>query len=483
VIVLDTLPCFAAARVLVVGDTILDRYVIGRIERISREAPVPVLLHETTREMLGGAGNVAANIASLGGQVDLIGLLGEDADGARVRALLAKRGIADTALLSNREGRSTSVNTRFLAQGQQVLRHDWEVAALVSEVERDALLDAYETRLAAADVVVLSDYGKGAAKPPMSAAIIERARAAGKRVVVDPRDTDFSVYAGANAITPNRQELAAATGLVIGDDASIEAAGAHLIASCGLEALIATRSEDGLSVIRSDTPPVHIPTQAREVFDVSGAGDTVVAALALGLAVGLTWPKAAALANAAASVVVGKRGTAQVTPDELRAGGGSALEGRMTSWKEAATAVRCWQQAGLVVGFTNGCFDLVHPGHVSLLAFARRNCDRLVVGVNEDASVRRLKGPSRPVHDVAARATVLAALKSVDLVVGFGEDTPLALIQALQPDVLVKGADYTVETVVGADVVLARGGRVLLAPLINGQSTTDTIARMNDKHR
>jgi D-beta-D-heptose 7-phosphate kinase / D-beta-D-heptose 1-phosphate adenosyltransferase len=313
-----------------------------------------------------------------------------------------------------------------------------------------------------------------------------RARNAGKRVLVDPKGRDFTIYAGASAVTPNRRELAEATGLSVADDASVEAACAHLIRTCGLEAVLATRSEDGLSVIRAGAPAIHIPTEAREVFDVSGAGDTVVAALALGLAAGLDWAEAAALANAAAGVVVAKRGTAQVTPDELRAARHAAepdpapaLEALIADRTNAARQVAEWQRAGLKVGFTNGCFDLIHPGHVALLGWARARCDRLVVGLNEDASVSRLKGPSRPVNDLAARATVMAALKPVDLVTAFGEDTPLELIQALQPDVLVKGADYTVETVVGADVVQANGGKVLLAPLIEGQSTTTIIARLN----
>jgi D-beta-D-heptose 7-phosphate kinase / D-beta-D-heptose 1-phosphate adenosyltransferase len=482
---LDHLSAFANARVLVIGDIMLDRYITGDVDRISPEAPVPVLRHKETRQMLGGAGNVAANIASLGGQVDLVGLIGQDADGRAVRTILAEWSVSGDGLVASAE-RPTSVKTRFLAQGQQVLRHDWERAAAVSKPEQSALLDAFATRLEAADIVVLSDYGKGSAMPPVAPAVIAAARNAGKRVLVDPKGRDFTIYAGASAVTPNRRELAEATGLSVADDASVEAACAHLIRTCGLEAVLATRSEDGLSVIRAGAPAIHIPTEAREVFDVSGAGDTVVAALALGLAAGLDWAEAAALANAAAGVVVAKRGTAQVTPDELRAARHAAepdpapaLEALIADRTNAARQVAEWQRAGLKVGFTNGCFDLIHPGHVALLGWARARCDRLVVGLNEDASVSRLKGPSRPVNDLAARATVMAALKPVDLVTAFGEDTPLELIQALQPDVLVKGADYTVETVVGADVVQANGGKVLLAPLIEGQSTTTIIARLN----
>lgn len=476
---LDRLPAFASARVLVIGDVMLDRYIDGHIERISPEAPVPVLRHDATRQMLGGAGNVAANIASLGGQVDVVGLVGDDTHGQAARAILAEWGVSGEGLVVSQD-RPTSVKTRFLAQGQQVLRHDWERAEPVTLDEQTALLDAFAARLEAADIVVLSDYGKGTALPPMAPAVIAAARNAGKPVIVDPKGRDYSVYRGASAVTPNRRELGEATGIAIGDNASVEAAGAYLIETCQLEAVLATRSEDGLSVIRNGAPAIHIPTEAREVFDVSGAGDTVVAALALGLAAGLDWGEAANLANAAAGVVVAKRGTAQVTADELFAARRPPpAESLVATPEEAARRVAAWQRTGLKVGFTNGCFDLLHPGHVALLAYARNHCDRLVVGLNDDASVTRLKGPSRPVNDLADRAEVVAALKPVDLVTFFAEDTPLALIEALQPDVLVKGADYTVATVVGADTVQARGGQVLLAPLAEGHSSTAIIARLN----
>jgi len=478
---LDRLAAASPARVLIVGDVILDRYIEGRVDRISPEAPVPVLRHGSSREMLGGAGNVAANIASLGGKAELVGLVGPDRDGAAVRQLLDEWEIRVDGLSA--VSRPTSVKTRFIAQGQQVLRHDWEVTDTLTGQELDAVLAAFRNRLASADILVLSDYGKGTICREVAAAVIAAARQMGKRVLVDPKNTDYRFYAGATAVTPNRKELAEASGMTIHDDASVEAACAKLIADCGLEAVLATRSEDGLSVIRAGAPPVHIPTQAQEVFDVSGAGDTVVAALALGLASGLDWAEAAALANAAAGVVVAKRGTAQVTLAELRASrSGTAFADTLVVDRAGATRqAEAWRKAGLTVGFTNGCFDLLHPGHVSLLAFARSNCDRLVVGLNDDASVSRLKGPSRPVTPLDSRALILAALKPVDLVCSFPEDTPYALIKAVLPDVLIKGADYTVDAVVGADVVQAHGGRVLLAPLVDGQSTTGTIARLDKK--
>ena len=479
---LDHLSSAPPARILVVGDLMLDRYMEGSVDRISPEAPVPVLRHTSSREMLGGAGNVAANIASLGGQVELVSLIGADSDGGKVRELLQDWSISGSGLVES-PTRPTSVKTRFIAQGQQVLRHDWEETSAANQAEGKALLAAFGDRLAAADIVVLSDYGKGAASTEISTAVIQATRAAGKRVLVDPKHTHYRVYTGASAVTPNRKELAEASGMAISGDASVETACAKLIAECAFEAVLATRSEDGLSVIQAGQPPVHIPTEAQEVFDVSGAGDTVVAALALGLACGLDWPEAAALANAAAGVVVGKRGTAQVTLQELRdrRQRGAPSSGMIANREAAALQAQAWRKAGLRVGFTNGCFDLLHPGHLSLLTFARSHCDRLVVGVNDDASVARLKGPDRPVNSLESRATMLAALRQVDMVCGFPEDTPLELIGAILPNVLVKGADYTVETVVGADLVQAHGGKVLLAPLVDGQSTTNIIARMGQK--
>ena len=479
---LDHLSNAAPARILVIGDLMLDRYVEGKVDRISPEAPVPVLRHTAAREMLGGAGNVAANIASLGGHAQLVCLIGSDSDGSKVKALLNDWGIAQDGLIES-AARPTSVKTRFIAQGQQVLRHDWEETSPATPHEHETLLAAFNARLPSSDIVILSDYGKGTASAAVTAAVIQAARAAGKRVLVDPKDSNYHAYAGASAVTPNRKELAEASGMAIGDNASVEAACAKLIAEYGLEAVLATRSEDGLSVIWADQPPVHIPTEAQEVFDVSGAGDTVVAALALGLASGLEWPAAAALANAAAGIVVGKRGTAQVSMVELSAAkkNKGPESGLILDQADAIQQIEAWRNAGLTVGFTNGCFDLLHPGHVALLSFARVHCDRLVVGVNDDASVRRLKGPARPVNGLASRSAMLAALRQVDMVCSFADDTPLALITALKPDMLVKGADYTVDTVVGAAEVQANGGKVLLAPLVHGQSTTAMISRMSQE--
>ena len=463
--------------VVVAGDLMLDRFVYGEIERISPEAPVPVLRRGRSAQMLGGAGNVAANVASLGGEPRLVAVTGADAEADELGVLVRGAGLSDAGLVRD-AARHTSVKTRLIAQRQQVLRLDAESLGPLAAALQDRLAAAFEAALDGARIVVLSDYGKGVLAGGLAERLIESARRAGAPVLVDPKGREFGRYAGAAFVTPNRRELAEASGLPADTDAEVEAAARALIARNGFQAIVATRSEKGLSVVRADRA-LHAPTHAREVFDVSGAGDTVVAALALALAGGVTLEEAADVANAAAGVAVSKLGTAQVTRDELA----EAL--RLRAGAPVAEAVggaeerlADWRRLGLRVGFTNGCFDMLHAGHVSYLAWARARCDRLVVGLNSDASVRRLKGAGRPINDGDSRRRVLEALRSVDMVIPFEEDTPEALIRSVAPDVLVKGADWAVEQVAGADFVLARGGRVELAPLIPGQSTTAMAARI-----
>lgn len=478
----DAVPALAKARVVCAGDLMLDRYVYGEVRRISPEAPIPVLAIDHETAMLGGAGNVVRNLAALGVGVSVAGVIGDDEAGRTVTDLLASEpGVRP--LLGTDPARRTAIKTRFCAGPQQLLRADRETIAPLAPALQDRLVGAVESALAQASVLVLSDYGKGLLEAGVAKRLIAAARQAGRMVIVDPKGTDFSRYAGATLLTPNRRELAEATRMPVGDDAQVVAAARALIATHGVQAVLVTRSQDGMTLVEATGEPRHLKAEARAVFDVSGAGDTVVAVLAGALAAGLALDDAARLANAAAGIVVGKVGTAVVHPDELV----SALhhqdvweaEAKLVSREQAVERIAAWRRQGLKIGFTNGCFDLLHPGHVSLLAQARAACDRLVVGLNSDASVSRLKGPSRPVQTEAARATVMASLRSVDLVVIFGEDTPLALIEALRPDVLVKGADYTVETVVGADRVQSWGGRVLLAELAQGHSTSATIARIH----
>ena len=464
----------AGGVVVVVGDLILDRFVYGDVERISPEAPVPVLRRRRTRSMLGGAGNVAANIRSLGGEPRLVAVVGDDLEAEEVRRL-AREGLLDVAGLVTEAGRPTSVKTRLIAHSQQVLRLDAETTDPVMGGALHALEVAFGRALEGAAAVVLSDYGKGVLRDGVAERLAERARTAGLPVLVDPKGSDYGRYCGASCVTPNRQELREATGLPVDTDAQVETAARGLIARFGFDAVIATRSEAGLSVVRA-AHTVHVAAHAREVFDVSGAGDTVVAALALGLAAGHPAETAARLANAAAGVAVSKLGTAQVTTGELAE---ALADGAVPAAGDAEALLARWRGQGLRVGFTNGCFDLLHPGHLSLLRFARSVCDRLVVGLNSDASVRRLKGPTRPVNDVGARREVLEGLRDVDLVISFEEDTPELLIRRVAPDVLVKGADYAEHQVVGAEIVRSRGGEVRLAPLVPGRSTTATIGRLS----
>lgn len=479
---LDLADRLAGQRVLCVGDAMLDLWVQGSVARISPEAPVPVLRVSGRSQGVGGAGNVARNLAVHGVGTTLLSVTGDDTPGRDVAALLAQEPHLEPHLLVDTQ-RPTAVKTRFVAQGQQVLRVDEEQTTPLS----DDLVQAIGSTLAESatqhGALILSDYGKGVLGPGVLAAVRDAmAHHPNLPVVVDPKGQDYSRYRGATVVTPNRKELAEATGMPVHDDAAVETAARALMAASGIKAVLATRAEEGMTLVEGDRPAVHLPAHAREVYDVSGAGDTVVALLAAGLAAGASLAQAAQLANLAAGVVVGKRGTAVVMPGELRSAimhdSHTGPGVRVLSRTEALERAASWREQGLRVGFTNGCFDLLHPGHVSLLTQARAACDRLIVGLNSDASVARLKGPSRPVQREGDRAVVLASLAMVDAVVLFEEDTPLALIEALRPAVLVKGADYTEDQVVGAPLVRAYGGEVVLAKLVEGQSTTGTIAKL-----
>ena len=473
---------FSANTVLVVGDVMLDRFVEGEIERISPEAPVPVLRLARTREMPGGAGNVASNIASLGGRAVLVGLAGLDEAAGSLGRLVTASGRVEVALVRT-GARPTICKTRFIAGRQQVVRTDEESLDAITADEERELLDAIEARIGTVDAVILSDYGKGALSSAVIASSISRARARGIPVFVDPKFDDFARYRGATCITPNQAELGRAARRTLTDAAGVVAAAMVVMDEAEADAILATRSEKGMVLIERGHAPVAVASRAREVFDVSGAGDTVIATLALAHAAGRTLAQSMRIANAAAGVVVSKLGTATATIAEVLHELGEGHDdaprapSRLQTAERAVALVAAWREQGLLVGFTNGCFDILHAGHVALLAQARAACDRLVVGVNTDAGVARLKGAGRPVNELAGRAAVLAALRDVDCVVAFDDPTPLALIETLAPDVLVKGADYTRETVVGAAFVEARGGRVVLAELVAGVSTTAIIAR------
>ncbi len=476
---IDTL---ANGRVVCLGDVMLDRFTYGAVSRVSPEAPIPVLRIDREAEMLGGAGNVARNLAALGVETVLIAAVGDDAPGRVVTELAASEVNVEARLIVE-AGRPTTLKTRYVADGQQLLRADAETASALSAATVADLLAALDAALMTADVLVLSDYAKGVLGDDVLAAAIEKAKAAGVPVVADPKRRDIAAYAGVTLLKPNVGELAAASGLACDDDAGVAAAAAKLLAGNDIAAMLVSRSGAGVSLVTADGAATHLPADAREVFDVSGAGDTVVATAAAALAAGADLEQAARLANLAGGVVVGKVGTAVVHADDLAAAltsaEASAQDAKIVTATGAAERVARWRARGLRVGFTNGCFDILHPGHVSLLRQARAACDRLIVGLNSDASVARLKGPDRPVQTETARARVLASIASADLVVVFDEDTPLKLLETLKPDLLVKGADYTIDQVVGAKEVQAWGGRVLLADIVDGHSTTGTIARMN----
>ncbi|MCF3945721.1 D-glycero-beta-D-manno-heptose-7-phosphate kinase [Acidiphilium sp. AL] len=466
------------ASVLVVGDLMLDRYVYGLVARVSPEAPVPILTVLREIAMPGGAGNVVRNLTALDAATAFVSVVGDDQEGSDLTALIGGQPNVEPWLLVE-NGRATTVKTRYIAAGQHLIRADRERTSVLPEKLAERLLRIANDAMAATTVTVLSDYRKGVLAPSLARALIAAAKAIGRQIVVDPKGADWSHYAGADVITPNRRELGEAVGRELADENAIVDAAREMIGRFGFGAVLCTRAEDGMSLISGEIVR-HYPAEAAEVYDVSGAGDTVVAALAAGLAAGLPLTVAARISNIAGGLVVGKVGTAVARPNDLidAVKPASGALRKVVTRQAAAEAAERWRQRGWRVGFTNGCFDLLHPGHVHLLEQCRAACDRLIVGMNADASVRRLKGASRPVQPEAARAAVLASLASVDLVVIYEEDTPLELLDAIRPDLLVKGADYTHDTVVGGREVESWGGRVMLAELLPGHSTTATVTRL-----
>lgn len=473
---------FSGCRVMVVGDLMLDKYLWGSVERLSPEAPVPVLLREAERAVLGGAANVCANLAALGAEVLVIGVVGCDDVGSALVDLLRTCPKLDADHLVVDPSRPTTCKVRVMSGVHQMVRIDAESTAAINFEVEGAVISAIAEALFCADVVVVSDYAKGLCSDRVIRAVIDKAVEAGKASIIDPKRRDFAIYRDATLIKPNRRELADATGLPCETDQQAEAAAYAAITRTNA-AILLTRSEHGMSYFERGKKPLHLKTAAQDVFDVSGAGDTVLALAALGTAAKLPAGELMRLANAAAGIVVSKIGTAVVSERELdevleaASHQSEPNKGASVSLDDAVRRREEWRKRGLRVGFTNGCYDLLHPGHVSLLKNAAAECDRLIVAINSDQSVRRLKGPARPVQDERSRAYVLGALSAVDLVVVFDEDTPAETISALKPDLLVKGADWAMERVVGAETVRASGGRVLLVPLVKGHSTTTLIGR------
>jgi D-beta-D-heptose 7-phosphate kinase/D-beta-D-heptose 1-phosphate adenosyltransferase len=471
--------------VLCIGDLMLDEFVYGEVSRISPEAPAPVIAAQRSETNIGGAGNVARNIASLGGQCIFTGLIGEDEVGVKLAVTLAQEPGIESVLVHD-PARPTTRKVRFVSEhfSTHMLRADWELAQPASGEIEQKLIDAVLPNIARADIVLLSDYAKGVLTARVIRNVIDAAKRLGKRVIVDPKSSNLAIYRGATLLTPNRKEFAEATRSRADSEASIAEAARDAMHLADCEAMLVTRSEHGMTLVTREGEAVHVPALPVKVRDVSGAGDTVAAALALALAASAGWEAALRVANAAAAVAVGKKGTATVTQAELRRKilphASLAAEEKIAPIDALEAQLAEWRGQGLRVGFTNGCFDILHPGHVKVLTAARRACDRLVVGLNSDASVRRLKGEDRPVQDERARAEVLAALEAVDLVVVFDEDTPIGLIEQVRPSVLVKGGDYTREQVVGHEVVEANGGEVLLVDVLEGHSTTSLVKRARE---
>jgi D-beta-D-heptose 7-phosphate kinase/D-beta-D-heptose 1-phosphate adenosyltransferase len=479
----DALKLMSMQTVLCVGDLMLDEFVYGEVARISPEAPAPVLAVTRSDLVVGGAGNVARNIAALGARCVFVGVVGEDDAGKTLEARLSSEPMIEAHLTCD-PSRPTTRKVRFVSEhhSTHLLRADWELARPIGRATEQAVLDRALAALPRAASLVLSDYAKGLLTPTVVRALIDAAAKLGKPVVVDPKGKDFSVYRGATLITPNRQELADVTRRALASEADIASAAGELNRFLASAAVLVTRSEAGMSLVPAHGDPVHIGAYPVKVRDVSGAGDTVVAVLAAMLAVDSGLEPAMRAANAAAAVVVGKRGTATVSAAELRArilpAASLALEEKtIFDWTVLDERLAEWRRQGLRLGFTNGCFDLLHPGHVKLLAKARAACDRLIVGLNSDRSVRRLKGEGRPMQEVHARAEVLAALEAVDLVVIFDQDTPLELIRRVRPKVLAKGSDYRREQVVGREFVEADGGEVVLIELVPGFSTSRIVRK------
>jgi D-beta-D-heptose 7-phosphate kinase/D-beta-D-heptose 1-phosphate adenosyltransferase len=473
---MSALPDMSASNVTVIGDVMLDRFWTGATQRMSPEAPVPVVNVSSQEDRAGGAGNVAVNLAQLGLTVSLVGLCGDDDHARALRRCVESAGVRWNVMPCAAE---TIVKLRVLSRNQQLLRMDFEQP--LSQYANDLFVGFAQQHLVDADLIVFSDYAKGSLA--LIESLIARCRSLGKTTLVDPKGHEFERYRGATVLTPNLTELEAVVG-PCQDDATLIAKAEALRSSLELEAILVTRSEAGMTLIQAGAAPQHFAASAREVFDVTGAGDTVIATLAGCLSAGLPMAEAARIANRAAGVVVAKLGTASVTPDELSevadAPPGVPDKQGVVSAADMLDVLADARGNGQRVVMTNGCFDLLHPGHIAYLEQAATLGDMLVVAVNDDDSVRRLKGDARPVNAIADRMAVLVGLSAVDYVLPFSEDTPAKLIEALAPDVLVKGGDYVVEEIAGHESVMARGGEVVVLDFLEGHSTSSLIDRLSD---
>jgi D-beta-D-heptose 7-phosphate kinase/D-beta-D-heptose 1-phosphate adenosyltransferase len=468
------------ARVLVLGDLMFDRFVYGEVSRISPEGPVPVLKSIEIRSMLGGAGNVVRNLLALGAKASFISLTGADSEGMQLKDMVSDLGLLDSSLIVEPK-RRTTVKTRFIAGQQQLLRVDSEAVFPLEETSHQKAVEAFRIFVKSCDVVILSDYGKGFLSPNLLRSVIEICIEQGKLVLVDPKGADYSVYRNASVLTPNLKELGEATRLPVATDNAVISAARQLINSCQLQAVLATRSKEGMTLIEASGRATHLKTKAQEVFDVTGAGDTVIAVLAAGLAAGAPMLVAAELANIAAGIVVAKVGTAVSYPEDMihavRRQELSTAESKVLDIRAANDRVELWRRKGHKIGFINGFFELLHAGHLQLLSYASRACDRLVVGIHSDSSVIRLKG-EQPVLNEAARSAILASLEDVDMVVIFHDDTPIQLLDVLRPDLLIKGADFGSESALDAEFVRGYGGNSIFVDIEDTGATDSAMELM-----
>jgi len=461
--------------ILVIGDLMIDHYLWGSCERISPEAPVQVvdIARETT--VLGGAGNVINNLIALGSEVSVCSVIGDDENGVELKSMLEKIGV-DTKRIITQGARKTSKKSRVIASSQQVIRYDKESKDNIENKSVSNILDSLVGDISKFDAIILSDYGKGVLREELCHGVISLAKNHNIKVLVDPKGSDFSKYKGSFLLTPNKKEAILATGIDIKDDDSLKKALVKLKKECDLEISLITLSEDGISIY--DDEVKIFPTVAKEVFDVTGAGDTVIASIAFGLSAGISIEETSAFANLAAGVVVGKIGSATVTMQEIEDYEASlhksTSDAHIKSFEDIETVVKRYKDNGKKVVFTNGCFDILHVGHVKYLQVAKSFGDILIVGLNSDESVSRLKGPTRPVNIAEDRAYLLAALEAVDFVVPFTDDTPYELIKMIAPDVLVKGGDYEGKSVVGTEF----SGELKLVDFVDGKSTTKTIEKI-----
>ncbi len=462
-------------RVLCVGDVMLDEYVHGKVSRISPEAPVPVLHHLRTEYMLGGVGNTACNLASLGVRTRLLSIVGDDETGQLIGKLLdGKSGVDGHMIVQH--GFTSIRKIRLVSAGQQLMRLDHEVPMPLDNAAETALLQALDDAFAGATAIVVSDYAKGMITPNIMARLLQASQDHDVPILVDPKGRDMSRYGAVDLIKPNARELSLITGMATGSDLEVEAALVRAMELSTTQAILVTRAAQGLSFLIRGGEPVHMHGAARDVYDVSGAGDTSLAALGAALSAGAPLNVAAELSLIASGIAVGKYGTASVTATEIL----SLKDDFLLTEDTLYQTLSDWRATGRSIGFTNGCFDILHPGHLRVLEEAKSRCGRLIVGLNSDTSVRALKGEGRPVNDQIARARVLGGLSAVDGVVLFDEPTPQRLIERIKPDLLVKGGDYTLDTIVGASEVIEMGGSVHIVPLVEGHSTTATIARSKD---